>query len=81
MARRWQDLSSGQRGAVLALVAVEFALTTAAAVDLRHRPADHIRGRKGLWWFGIFVQPVGALAYLLVGRRAEPDAKEGPPAA
>ncbi|TYB60207.1 hypothetical protein FXF51_31925 [Nonomuraea sp. PA05] len=54
---------------LVALGAAEVALTTAAAMDLCFRPAAGVRGRKGLWWLGIFVQPVGPIAYLVWGRR------------
>ncbi|MEU4515723.1 PLDc N-terminal domain-containing protein [Nonomuraea wenchangensis] len=67
---RWDEMSKKQRGAVVALASVEIALTAAAAADLRRRPAADVRGRKGLWWPAIFVQPVGPVAYLLWGRRS-----------
>ncbi|MFI7700652.1 PLD nuclease N-terminal domain-containing protein [Nonomuraea sp. NPDC049480] len=54
---------------LLTLASVEVALTTAAVVDLSFRPQDDVRGRKGLWWVGSFVQPFGPIAYLLWGRR------------
>ncbi|MER7367548.1 PLDc N-terminal domain-containing protein [Nonomuraea wenchangensis] len=66
---RWDEMSGKQRGAVIALASVEIAFTAAAAVDLSRRPAADVRGRKGLWWPAIFVQPVGPVAYLLWGRR------------
>lgn len=66
---RWDEMSKSRRGWLLALASAEFAATTAAAVDLWFRPKADVRGRKGLWWLGIFVQPVGPLAYLLWGRR------------
>ncbi|MFC4119898.1 PLD nuclease N-terminal domain-containing protein [Nonomuraea zeae] len=62
-------MSKRQRGLLLALVSAEVALTTAAAVDLAFVPRDAVRGRKGLWWLGIFVQPIGPIAYLVWGRR------------
>jgi hypothetical protein len=43
---------------------VEAILTAVAAADLIQRPQSEIHGRKGLWWLGIFVQPVGPVAYL-----------------
>lgn len=66
---RWNELSKRRRGTLMVLVSAEVALTTAAAVDLCFRPKEDVRGRKGLWWLGIFVQPVGPIAYLLWGRR------------
>jgi hypothetical protein len=74
--KKWADLSPWQRRAVLVLTAIEFALTTAAAVDLWFRPKTDIRGTKSLWWLGIFVQPVGPIAYLVFGRRSGRAATE-----
>jgi hypothetical protein len=70
--RTWQELSSGQRTAVLVVACVEIALTTAAAADLARRPQSQIRGSKGLWWLGIFVQPFGPPVYLGWGRSHGP---------
>ncbi|MEU5862726.1 hypothetical protein ABZ815_16230 [Nonomuraea sp. NPDC047529] len=47
----------------------ELVLTGAAAAGLRRRPQREIRGWKGVWWLGIFVQPFGPIAYLTYGRR------------
>jgi hypothetical protein len=54
---------------VLVLVSVELALTATALVDLAKRPAAQVRGPKPLWALGCFVQPVGPVAYLTLGRR------------
>ena len=62
-------MSSGQRAAIVAGAAVELVLTTTALVDLARRPASQVRGSKALWALGCFVQPVGPVAYLAVGRR------------
>ncbi|MCA2229939.1 PLDc N-terminal domain-containing protein [Nonomuraea aurantiaca] len=67
---RWNELSERQRGLLLVAVSAEFALTATAAVDLWFRPRDEVRGRKELWWLGIFVQPIGRIAYLMCGRRS-----------
>ncbi|GAA1699896.1 hypothetical protein GCM10009733_112040 [Nonomuraea maheshkhaliensis] len=66
---RWNEMSKRRQGTLIALASVEVVLTTVAAVDLRVRPAGDVRGRKGLWWVAIFVQPVGPVAYLLWGRQ------------
>lgn len=71
MQRRWEDLSTGQRVALSALVAVEVALTTTALVDLARRPSSQVRGPKLAWALGCFVQPVGPITYLVAGRRRE----------
>ena len=62
-------MSTTQRAAIVAGAAVEVVLTTVALVDLARRPAAQVRGRKALWALGCFVQPVGPVAYLTVGRR------------
>jgi Na+/proline symporter len=62
--RTWQELSPGQRTAVLVVASVEIALTATAAADLARRPQSQIRGPKALWWLGIFVQPFGPAVYL-----------------
>jgi hypothetical protein len=67
--KRWADLTAGQQGAVLALASVEFALTSAAAVDLFHRPQARLRGIKALWWPVLAVQPFGPIVYLALARR------------
>jgi hypothetical protein len=67
---QWRDLSQRQRTGLLALSALELALTVTAAVDLLRRPGQQIRGPKMLWWPAIFVQPVGPVAYLALGRRS-----------
>ena len=65
MARRhWADLPRWQRAGTLVLTPVEAILTAAAAADLIRRPQNQIHGRKALWWLGIFVQPLGPVAYL-----------------
>jgi hypothetical protein len=76
--RTWQELSSGQRTAVVVVAAVEIALTAVAASDLIRRPQSLIRGRKALWWLGIFVQPLGAPAYLGWGRSHGPCRRGSP---
>jgi hypothetical protein len=65
----WSDLSIGQRAAVVCLSLGEFALTAIAVVDLYRRPRDQVRGPKAMWWPALFVQPVGPVAYLALGRR------------
>lgn len=66
---KWSELSLGQRYAVVALGSVELVLTVASLVDLSRRPAEQVRGPKVLWALAAFVQPVGPVAYLALGRR------------
>ncbi|MFI6596599.1 PLD nuclease N-terminal domain-containing protein [Nonomuraea sp. NPDC050536] len=71
--RRWRDLTQRQQTAILVMASIEWALTATAAVDLWFRPRNAVRGRKSLWWPALLVQPVGPIAYLLMGRRNEGD--------
>lgn len=72
--KSWSDLSSGQQTAVIVGGAVELVLTTVAVVDLVRRPREQVRGPKPLWCASFVVQPVGPIAYLLLGRRRSPAA-------
>lgn len=73
--RPWRTLSIRSRAAIVVLSAGEIVLTTVAAIDLYRQPARGVRGPKALWWPAIFVQPVGPLAYLTVGRGPRPVSK------
>ena len=70
--RRWQDLSPRTRRLVVAGALLDGGLRIAALVDLRHRPADKVRGSKKAWVAGVsLVNSAGLLplAYFLAGRR------------
>lgn len=67
--KRWGELTGTQQKAIVVVAAAEMVLTSAALVDLARRPAAEVRGRKWLWALGCFVQPVGPVAYLILGRR------------
>jgi hypothetical protein len=54
---------------VIIVGSIEMVLTATAGVDLWRRPSDQVRGPKAMWWPAIFVQPVGPVAYLVLGRR------------
>ena len=54
----------------MAVSTAELALTVIALVDLVKRPREQVRGPKGLWALGVFIQPVGPIAYLAWGRHA-----------
>ena len=66
--KRWSDLSSQQRAGVLALVAVQAVLAAIAQRDLSSRRQGEVRGPKLLWRI-LTLNSLGAVAYLLVGRR------------
>jgi hypothetical protein len=67
--KKWDDLSDGQKTAILVAASVELALTATALVDLARRPRELVRGPKALWAIGCFVQPIGPIAYLTIGAR------------
>lgn len=67
--RSWSDLSRTQRRLIIAGGAVESVITTVALRDLARRPGSQVRGPKAAWALGCVVQPVGPVAYLLLGRR------------
>jgi hypothetical protein len=67
--KQWSELSPPARAGVVAAATVELVLTTVALVDLVRRPSDQVRGPKLAWAAGCFVQPLGPVAYLLLGRR------------
>jgi hypothetical protein len=67
--KSWQDLSRTQQRAIVALGVAELVTTTIALRDLRNRPASQVRGKKPLWALACAVQPVGPIAYLVLGRR------------
>jgi hypothetical protein len=67
--RHWKDLTPRQRRLVVAGGAIEIVLTTMALRDLARRPSWSVRGPKAAWALACFVQPVGPIAYLTVGRR------------
>ena len=67
--KQWSDLSSTQQRAIVVAAALEVVVTTVALVDLVRRPREQVRGPKALWALASFVQPVGPIAYLALGRR------------
>lgn len=67
--KRWSDLSTRQRAAVVAGGAAQLGLLVAALNDLRRRPASEIKGSKAIWFAVSFVNFVGPLAYFAFGRR------------
>jgi hypothetical protein len=67
--KRWSELSSRQRTAIIAAGVVQVSLSAATLLDLRRRPSTQIRGSKRLWVAAAFVNFVGPLAYFSFGRR------------
>ena len=68
--KQWSDLTPGQRAAVAALGAVQFALAVSAWVQLARTPARQVNGRKGVWAAVIAVNWIGPLSWFRWGRRS-----------
>jgi hypothetical protein len=71
--KQWKDLSGWQRLSVFVAVAIQISLLVAALADIRRRPAEQIRGRKGLWFLLSFVNYIGPSSYFLFGRKPAPQ--------
>ena len=67
--KRWGDLSSTQRKAVVLSGVVQLGLLAAALADIYQRPDGEIWGPKRLWAAVAFVNYVGPISYFLFGRR------------
>lgn len=67
--KRWADLSDGQRKLLVAAAMAEAALKITALIDIQRRPADQIRGPKGLWRAAMAVNLIGPVSYFAVGRK------------
>jgi hypothetical protein len=52
-----------------AILTAEVAVAVLTWRDIRHRPAEQIRGSKWLWRILSIINPGNSLAYWLVGRR------------
>jgi hypothetical protein len=68
-ARKWSDLSEGQRNAIKILAVSEFALKILMLVDIKRRPANQIRGPKAAWRLAAAVNTIGPVSYFLFGRK------------
>jgi hypothetical protein len=69
--RRWNDLSTGQQRAIIAVGAVTTIWQLAMLWDLSHRPAERVRGSKRAWVLASFVRPFGQIAYYAWGVAAD----------
>jgi hypothetical protein len=73
----WNAMSSGQKGAMAIRILVQIVAISWTLNDIRHRPAEKIKGNKKLWMFLAFssfgnrqvLVPVGPIAYILFGRK------------
>ena len=60
--------SPGQRSLAVVLIAVSLGLVAVAERDLHRRPDAQVRGDKRLWRV-VCLNAIGAVGYLLWGRR------------
>jgi NADH:ubiquinone oxidoreductase subunit B-like Fe-S oxidoreductase len=73
MAKRWSDLSPRTRKLIIVAGVAEAGLKAAAAIDLKRRAADQVRGPKWAWFAGLIVNSAGLipLSYFIFGRRRD----------
>ena len=67
--RKWSELTPTQQKLIIAGGAAELVLTTAALISLAKRPSSAVRGPKVVWLAALAIQPVGPIAYFVLGRR------------
>lgn len=65
----FKKLSPIHQALVSVLLVAGFALITVAERDIQRRPADEMRGPKLIWRL-VSLNMLGAVGYLLLGRRA-----------
>ena len=73
--RRWNSLSKRTRVLLVTAAVADGALRVAALIDIQHRPASQIRGRKGMWAVAMaLVSSAGIVpvSYFVFGQRREP---------
>jgi hypothetical protein len=66
--KKWRDLTPVQQRTIVVAGVAELVMTSIPLRDLAKRPSAQVRGPKALWLLACFVQPVGPIAYLTVGR-------------
>jgi hypothetical protein len=64
----FKEMPTARRAGVAALIAVALALVFTAERDIQRRPSSEVRGTK-LIWRVLSLNAVGAVGYLLWGRR------------
>lgn len=66
---KWGEMSSAQRAGIIIPGMIQIVLLVAALWDLRHRPAEEVRGDKRLWVGLSFINFVGPISYFIFGRK------------
>ncbi len=66
--KRWSELSTAAKAAVLIAAAAQIALQAAALWDISQRTPAQIKGSRKGWVAASFINFAGPLAYFLRGR-------------
>ena len=66
--KKWSDLSSGQKTAVLVAGSIQLSLALTAWVDLAQRDPAELDGSKAKWAAIIAISWFGPIAYFTRGR-------------
>jgi hypothetical protein len=67
--RRWTDLSTFQRVALMVGATLQVGLLVAALWDLAHRTTEEVRGDRRMWAGLVFINWIGPAAYVAIGRK------------
>ncbi len=67
--KRWSDMTTAQQVATVLASIVQISLLAAALWDIRHRPAEQIKGSKAMWTGVSFINFAGPIAYFVLGRK------------
>ena len=67
--RHWSDLSGREKRGIGLAGLIQVGLLIFALQDWFRRPADQIRGPKRRWFPVLFLNFIGPITYLTVGRR------------
>ena len=67
--KSWADMTPTQKNIVVVTGILEVALTAWCVRDLKQRPKELVRGPKALWGTAMSVQPIGPIAYVVLGRK------------
>ena len=69
----WREMSPANRARIMLTAALQLTLLIVALLDIKKRPADEVRGSKGMWRALVFINFVGPIAYFTLGRKRDPE--------
>ncbi len=70
--KQWSDLSQGTRRLVISAAVFDVSLRVAALIDIKHRSANQIRGRRWVWATAMAVVSsagIVPISYFVFGRQ------------